>query len=109
MSTVLSEKLKSKIKDYIADQCCQDMIADYQYDLLCDYINNDHHLYDYVQEWLWDGVDFSKANEPSFPSKVGQQMIEKQILYDVREELSKCNPERVREALNEWLDHYKDE
>ena len=108
MSTVLTDKIKDKIKDYIANQCCQDMIADYQYDLLCDYINNDDHLYDYVQEWLWAGVDFSKANEPGFPAKVGQQMIEKQILYDVREELIKCSRERVRKALEEWLDYFKE-
>ena len=108
MSTVLTDKVKDKIMDYLADQCCQDMIYDFQYELLCDYIHNDGGLYDYIQDWLWEGIDFSKANEPGFTAKTGQRIISKMIIKETRQELSKCNRDLVREALKQWTIDFKD-
>ena len=108
MSTVLSVQAKEKILDYCAAQLFQGMIRDDQYDLICDWVHNEDGFYDYIQDWLWDDIDFSKADEPKFARNAGTLIISRMILKETRYELSKCNRDLVRDALQQWTFDYKD-
>ena len=109
MSTVLSIQAEEKILDYCASQLFAGMIRDDQYDTICDWIHNEDGFYDYLQDWLWEDIQFSNADQPGFGQEAGQKIISRMILKEIRNELAKCNPDLVKQALNEWLDHYKDE
>ena len=108
MSTVLSDKVQDKIKDELADICCNECFIDnWQYDLLCNYINNEDGFFDHKQEWLWEGIDLSKAHNKDFPKIAARILAQKQILHDVKEEIDKCDQDIVAKHLEKWLTELK--